>query len=433
MDNREKEEKYEINQIEKDSNDVYSFGKNSEKNKNEKKDILNIDLNKLENKLNLIKYQSRKENENFINKLGEYDLILSEKEYEIRRIKQENELLQITKKNIINEINYKKRLNILFNTKSLLLDSLIKAFQNKIKLNENLNINLKMKIDELNDNNIFKKNLNNSNYNELKIKLNNELKEKNKLIDELTKNNLNLKCNLFQHKFCEIKKNNAQRKIILLKEEYNRLKDLYPFKKIEKLFRYKSNLNFSTISLGKKNIERIFDNINKANTKKQQNKLSKNKSVDNLFRNNEKKILSYLIPEEKIIKFQRKFNNISNEKSLIEYKFKKQKNNLIEKNQINKNKYIKNENDIHKQELKKNNLNQKISDTKIQIIIIKRNIKNTKEKFKKIDLLYKEINNENLKLKIQIKNFKDLIKIGKLRPKQKGLTLYNSNNILLNK
>ena len=218
-----------------------------------------------------------------------------------------------------------------------------------------------------------------------------------------------------------------------MKEEYNRLKDLYPFKKIEKLFRYKSNLNFSTISLGKKNIERIFDNINKANTKKQQNKLSKNKSVDNLFRNNEKKILSYLIPEEKIIKFQRKFNNISNEKSLIEYKFKKQKNNLIEKNQINKNKYIKNENDIHKQELKKNNLNQKISDSKIQIIIIKRNIKNTKEKFKKIDLLYKEINNENLKLKIQIKNFKDLIKIGKLRPKQKGLTLYNSNNILLNK
>jgi len=138
MDNREKEEKYEINQIEKDSNDVYLFGKNLEKNKNEKKDILNIDLNKLENKLNLIKYQSRKQNENFINKLGEYDLILSEKEYEIRRIKQENELLQITKKNIINEINYKKRLNILFNTKSLLLDSLIKAFQNKIKLNENL-------------------------------------------------------------------------------------------------------------------------------------------------------------------------------------------------------------------------------------------------------------------------------------------------------
>ena len=108
----------------------------------------------------------------------------------------------------------------------------------------------------------------------------------------MTKNISNLKNNLFEHKVCEINKNNNQRKVILLKEEYNKLKNIFPFKKISKLFQYKSNLNFSTISLRKKNIERIFDNINKANTKKQQNKLSKNKSVDNLFRNNEKKILS---------------------------------------------------------------------------------------------------------------------------------------------
>ncbi len=173
MDNKENKKKYEIKELEKDSNDVYLFAKkvenniekNLEKNKHKKKNILNIDLKTLENKLNLIEYQSRKEKDNFINELGKYGVILSEKEYEIRRIAQENNLLQISTKNIINEKNYKNKLNILFNTKNLLLDILIKAVENKIKLNENNNINIKMSIDELNNNINLKKNLNNSNYN----------------------------------------------------------------------------------------------------------------------------------------------------------------------------------------------------------------------------------------------------------------------------
>ncbi len=455
MDNKEDKKIIEINQLEKDSNQVFLFGKNrkknikyklnknikknvenveknEEKNNNEKTYILNIDLKKLENKLDLIKYQLGKEKDNFINELGEYGLILSEKEYEIRRINQENDLLQLSIKSIRNEVNNKKKLNILFNTKNLLLDNLIKAYQNKIKLNENTNINIKMNIDELNNDINLKKNLNNSNYNELKIKLNNELNEKNKLIDELTKNISNLKNNLFEHKVCEINKNNNQRKVILLKEEYNRLKNIFPFKKISKLFQYKSNLNFSTINSGKKSIEKIFNNLNKTNIQKQKNELNKSNSVDNLFKNNEKKILSYLIPEEKIIKFQNKFNNISNEKSLIEYKLKREKNLLIEKNEINKSKCIKNQKDIHKQDIKNNFLNQKILNTKIQIMIIKKNIRNTIKEYENIDLIYKEINKNNKKLKTQIKNFKDLIKEGKLRLKQKGLTLYNSNKVLIN-
>ena len=438
MDNKENKKKYEIKELEKDSNDVYLFAKkvenniekNLEKNKHKKKNILNIDLKTLENKLNLIEYKSKKEKENFINELGKYGVILSEKEYEIRRIAQENNLLQISKKNIINEKNYKNKLNILFNTKNLLLDILIKAVENKIKLNENSNINIKMSIDELNNDINLKKNLNNSNYNELKNKLNNELNEKNKLIDELTKNISNLKKNLFQHKFCEINKKNNQRKVILLKEEYNRLKNLFPFKKISKVFHSKSNLNFSTIISGKKSIEKLFNNINKINERKQKNK---NNSVDNLFKNKEKKILAYLIPEEKIIKFQNKFNNISNEKSLIEYKLKREKNLLIEKNEINKIKCMKNQKDIHKQKIKNNILNQKILNTKIQIMIIKRNINNTIKEYKKIDLLYKEIQEDNKKIKTQFKNLKDLIKNGKLRLKQKGVILYNSNKILINK
>ena len=197
MDNKEDKNKIEINQLEKDSNQVFLFGKNRKKNvkykldknikknvenveKNEEKNnyektyILNIDLKKLENKLDLIKYQLGKEKDNFINELGEYGLILSEKEYEIRRINQENDLLQLSIKSIRNEVNNKKKLNILFNTKNLLLDNLIKAYQNKIKLNENTNINIKMNIDELNNDINLKKNLNNSNYNELKNKLNSE-------------------------------------------------------------------------------------------------------------------------------------------------------------------------------------------------------------------------------------------------------------------
>ena len=455
MDNKEDKNKIEINQLEKDSNQVFLFGKNrkknvkykldknikknvenveknEEKNNNEKTNILNIDLKKLENKLDLIKYQLGKEKDYFINELGEYGLILSEKEYEIRRINQENDLLQLSIKSIRNEVNNKKKLNFLFNTKNLLLDNLIKAYQNKIKLNENTNINIKMNIDELNNDINLKKNLNNSNYNELKIKLNNELNEKNKLIDELTKNISNLKNNLFEYKVCEINKNNNQRKVILLKEEYNRLKYIFPFKKISKLFQYKSNFNFSTINSGKKSIEKIFNNLNKTKIQKQKNELNKSNSVDNLFKNNEKKILSYLIPEETIIKFQNKFNNISNEKSLIEYELKREKNLLIEKNEINKSKCIKNQKDIHKQDIKNNILNQKILNTKIQIMIIKKNIRNTINEYKNIDLLYKEINKDNKKLKTQIKNFKELIKEGKLRLKQKGLTLYNSNKVLIN-
>ena len=235
---------------------------------------------------------------------------------------------------------------------------------------------------------------------------------------------------MFQHKFCEINKKNNQRKVILLKEEYSRLKNLFPFKKISKVFHSKSNLNFSTIISGKKSIEKIFNNINKINERKQKNK---NNSVDNLFKNKEKKILAYLIPEEKIIKFQNKFNNISNEKSLIEYKLKREKNLLIEKNEINKSKCMKNQKDIQKQKIKNNILNQKILNTKIQIMIIKRNINNTIKEYKKIDLLYKEIQEDNKKIKTQFKNLKDLIKNGKLRLKQKGVILSNSNKILINK
>ena len=129
-------------------------------------------------------------------------------------------------------------------------------------------------------------------------------------------------------------KNNKNKKFLLLKEEHKRLKDLFPYNKISKLFRSSSSLNFSTIQKGKNSIQRIFDILEKS--KSQRN--LKNNSLDNLFKKPEKKVLSYLIPEVYMIKFQDKFQRISNKKSLIEYKLKKKKKFLNEKKKKNKNK-----------------------------------------------------------------------------------------------
>ena len=291
------------------------FIKKNKSNEIKEDKIFSDEIKNLENKLNYIKFKQKKEKEDFLLQLGEFNLKLSEKDTELRRIIYENRLLYNIKKDIFKEHDSSKKMEIILDLKNKLLENKEKDLESKIKLKENIIENIKIELNELKYEIDIKKNLTNYNNNEeIVIKLKKELEDKNNIINKLNVNINDLKKISIIHKLCDMNKNNKNKKFLLLKEEHKRLKDLFPYNKISKLFRSSSSLNFSTIQKGKNSIQRIFDILEKS--KSQRN--LKNNSLDNLFKKPEKKVLSYLIPEVYMIKFQDKFQRVSSEKSLLE-------------------------------------------------------------------------------------------------------------------
>lgn len=406
------------------------FIKKNKSNEIKEDKIFSDEIKNLENKLNYIKFKQKKEKEDFLLQLGEFNLKLSEKDTELRRIIYENRLLYNIKKDIFKEHDSSKKMEIILDLKNKLLENKEKDLESKIKLKENIIENIKIELNELKYEIDIKKNLTNYNNNEeIVIKLKKELEDKNNIINKLNVNINDLKKISIIHKLCDMNKNNKNKKFLLLKEEHKRLKDLFPYNKISKLFRSSSSLNFSTIQKGKNSIQRIFDILEKS--KSQRN--LKNNSLDNLFKKPEKKVLSYLIPEVYMIKFQDKFQRVSSEKSLLEYKLKKKQKLLIEKNKENKNKCFINDMNNYREDIKQNVLNQHISNYKYQSLLLQKHIRTINKERDEANKLYKEKNIHNIRLKKQINYLINLINKGELKLKKKGFLFHNSNKILLPK
>jgi hypothetical protein len=406
------------------------FIKKNKSNEIKEDKIFSDEIKNLENKLNYIKFKQKKEKEDFLLQLGEFNLKLSEKDTELRRIIYENRLLYNIKKDIFKEHDSSKKMEIILDLKNKLLENKEKDLESKIKLKENIIENIKIELNELKYEIDIKKNLTNYNNNEeIVIKLKKELEDKNNIINKLNVNINDLKKISIIHKLCDMNKNNKNKKFLLLKEEHKRLKDLFPYNKISKLFRSSSSLNFSTIQKGKNSIQRIFDILEKS--KSQRN--LKNNSLDNLFKKPEKKVLSYLIPEIYMIKFQDKFQRVSSEKSLLEYKLKKKQKLLIEKNKENKNKCFINDMNNYREDIKQNVLNQHISNYKYQSLLLQKHIRTINKERDEANKLYKEKNIHNIRLKKQINYLINLINKGELKLKKKGFLFHNSNKILLPK
>ena len=406
------------------------FIKKNKNNEIKEDKIFSDEIKNLENKLNYIKFKQNKEKEDFLLQLGEFNLKLSEKDTELRRIIYENRLLYNIKKDIFKEHDSSKKMEIILDLKNKLLENKEKDLESKIKLKENIIENIKIELNELKYEIDIKKNLTNYNNNEeIVIKLKKELEDKNNIINKLNVNINDLKKISIIHKLCDMNKNNKNKKFLLLKEEHKRLKDLFPYNKISKLFRSSSSLNFSTIQKGKNSIQRIFDILEKS--KSQRN--LKNNSLDNLFKKPEKKVLSYLIPEVYMIKFQDKFQRVSSEKSLLEYKLKKKQKLLIEKNKENKNKCFINDMNNYREDIKQNVLNQHISNYKYQSLLLQKHIRTINKERDEANKLYKEKNIHNIRLKKQINYLINLINKGELKLKKKGFLFHNSNKILLPK
>lgn len=406
------------------------FIKKNKNNEIKEDKIFSDEIKNLENKLNYIKFKQKKEKEDFLLQLGEFNLKLSEKDTELRRIIYENRLLYNIKKDIFKEHDSSKKMEIILDLKNKLLENKEKDLESKIKLKENIIENIKIELNELKYEIDIKKNLTNYNNNEeIVIKLKKELEDKNNIINKLNVNINDLKKISIIHKLCDMNKNNKNKKFLLLKEEHKRLKDLFPYNKISKLFRSSSSLNFSTIQKGKNSIQRIFDILEKS--KSQRN--LKNNSLDNLFKKPEKKVLSYLIPEVYMIKFQDKFQRVSSEKSLLEYKLKKKQKLLVEKNKENKNKCFINDMNNYREDIKQNVLNQHISNYKYQSLLLQKHIRTINKERDEANKLYKEKNIHNIRLKKQINYLINLINKGELKLKKKGFLFHNSNKILLPK
>ena len=392
--------------------------------------IFSVEIKNLENKLNYIKLKQKKEKEDFLLQLGEFNLKLSEKDTELRRIIYENRLLYNIKKDIFKEHDSSKKMEIILDLKNKLLENKEKDLESKIKLKENIIENIKIELNELKYEIDTKKNLTNYNNNEeIVIKLKKELEDKNNIINKLNVNINDLKKISIIHKLCDMNKNNKNKRFLLLKEEHKRLKDLFPYNKISKLFRSSSSLNFSTIQKGKNSIQRIFDILEKSKSKRN----LKNNSLDNLFKKPEKKVLSYLIPEVYMIKFQDKFQRVSSEKSLLEYKLKKKQKLLVEKNKENKNKCFINDMNNYREDIKQNVLNQHISNYKYQSLLLQKHIRTINKERDEANKLYKEKNIHNIRLKKQINYLINLINKGELKLKKKGFLFHNSNKIFLPK
>ena len=406
------------------------FIKKNKSNEIKEDKIFSDEIKNLENKLNYIKFKQKKEKEDFLLQLGEFNLKLSEKDTELRRIIYENRLLYNIKKDIFKEHDSSKKMEIILDLKNKLLENKEKDLESKIKLKENIIENIKIELNELKYEIDIKKNLTNYNNNEeIVIKLKKELEDKNNIINKLNVNINDLKKISIIHKLCDMNKNNKNKKFLLLKEEHKRLKDLFPYNKISKLFRSSSSLNFSTIQKGKNSIQRIFDILEKS--KSQRN--LKNNSLDNLFKKPEKKVLSYLIPEVYMIKFQDKFQRVSSEKSLLEYKLKKKQKLLVEKNKENKNKCFINDMNNYREDIKQNVLNQHISNYKYQSLLLQKHIRTINKERDEANKLFKEKNIHNIRLKKQINYLINLINKGELKLKKKGFLFHNSNKILLPK
>ena len=404
----------------------------SRKKSNEVKEdkFFSDEIKNLENKLNYIKLKQKKEKEDFLLQLGEFNLKLSEKDTELRRIIYENRLLYNIKKDIFKEHDSSKKMEIILDLKNKLLENKEKDLESKIKLKENIIENIKIELNELKYEIDIKKNLTNYNNNEeIVIKLKKELEDKNNIINKLNVNINDLKKISIIHKLCDMNKNNKNKKFLLLKEEHKRLKDLFPYNKISKLFRSSSSLNFSTIQKGKNSIQRIFDILEKSKSKRN----LKNNSLDHLFKKPEKKVLSYLIPEVYMIKFQDKFQRVSSEKSLLEYKLKKKQKLLVEKNKENKNKCFINDMNNYREDIKQNVLNQHISNYKYQSLLLQKHIRTINKERDEANKLFKEKNIHNIRLKKQINYLINLINKGELKLKKKGFLFHNSNKILLPK
>ena len=404
----------------------------SRKKSNEVKEdkFFSDEIKNLENKLNYIKLKQKKEKEDFLLQLGEFNLKLSEKDTELRRIIYENTLLYNIKKDIFKEHDSSKKMEIILDLKNKLLENKEKDLESKIKLKENIIENIKIELNELKYEIDTKKNLTNYNNNEeIVIKLKKELEDKNNIINKLNVNINDLKKISIIHKLCDMNKNNKNKRFLLLKEEHKRLKDLFPYNKISKLFRSSSSLNFSTIQKGKNSIQRIFDILEKSKSKRN----LKNNSLDNLFKKPEKKVLSYLIPEVYMIKFQDKFQRVSSEKSLLEYKLKKKQKLLVEKNKENKNKCFINDMNNYREDIKQNVLNQHISNYKYQSLLLQKHIRTINKERDEANKLFKEKNIHNIRLKKQINYLINLINKGELKLKKKGFLFHNSNKILLPK
>ena len=406
------------------------FIKKNKSNEIKEDKIFSDEIKNLENKLNYIKFKQKKEKEDFLLQLGEFNLKLSEKDTELRRIIYENRLLYNIKKDIFKEHDSSKKMEIILDLKNKLLENKEKDLESKIKLKENIIEKIKIELNELKYEIDIKKNLTNYNNNEeIVIKLKKELEDKNNIINKLNVNINDLKKISIIHKLCDMNKNNKNKKFLLLKEEHKRLKDLFPYNKISKLFRSSSSLNFSTIQKGKNSIQRIFDILEKS--KSQRN--LKNNSLDNLFKKPEKKVLSYLIPEVYMIKFQDKFQRVSSEKSLLEYKLKKKQKLLVEKNKENKNKCFINDMNNYREDIKQNVLNQHISNYKYQSLLLQKHIRTINKERDEANKLFKEKNIHNIRLKKQINYLINLINKGELKLKKKGFLFHNSNKILLPK
>ena len=406
------------------------FIKKNKSNEIKEDKIFSDEIKNLENKLNYIKFKQKKEKEDFLLQLGEFNLKLSEKDTELRRIIYENRLLYNIKKDIFKEHDSSKKMEIILDLKNKLLENKEKDLESKIKLKENIIENIKIELNELKYEIDIKKNLTNYNNNEeIVIKLKKELEDKNNIINKLNVNINDLKKISIIHKLCDMNKNNKNKKFLLLKEEHKRLKDLFPYNKISKLFRSSSSLNFSTIQKGKNSIQRIFDILEKSKSKRN----LKNNSLDNLFKKPEKKVLSYLIPEIYMIKFQDKFQRVSSEKSLLEYKLKKKQKLLVEKNKENKNKCFINDMNNYREDIKQNVLNQHISNYKYQSLLLQKHIRTINKERDEANKLYKEKNIHNIRLKKQINYLINLINKGELKLKKKGFLFHNSNKILLPK
>lgn len=312
-----------------------------------------IDLVHLEEKLSNLNDKIIKEKENYLLEIGELNAILGEKEQLIQMLSHDNSSLFIGMINIKRELDYSKKMQKIFSLKQEKFIKFEKFLINENKKKEKeIIVNKKKEETIKKDLKRLKKILNNINNPNLLNELTLAFEKKKKIIQNLTSNITAIKNGINNHKNCDYKKRQLLTQLTHLKSQYEYLLNssndrISPYKKTNNtLILKKIQLRSSLLVLSKASLDKSasqksiktpdtsfipFFNYDRTTKRKKQNL-----SCENLFAKDEKKYLEIIIPKSKLDIYEKKFDNLNIEKSLIEEKLKMKKEKI--QNIINFNK-----------------------------------------------------------------------------------------------
>lgn len=381
-----------------------------------------IDMVHLEEKLSNLIDKIIKQKEDYLLEIGELNAVLGEKEQKIQMLSHDNSSLYIGMINIKREFDYTKKMQKIFSLKQEKFVKFEKYLTNENKKREK-EIKTSKKQEEIIKRDIerLKNILNNINNPNLINELTLQFEEKKEIIENITSKITTIKNDIKIHKNCEYKKRQLLSQLSHLKSQYEYLLNssndsLNPYKKISNtLILKKIQHRASLISLSKACLDKSasqksiktpdtsffpFFNYDRTTKRKKQNL-----SCENLFAKDEKKYLEIIIPKNKLDIYEKKFDNLNIEKSLIEEKLKMNKEKIKNIMNFNKEKCEFIELEMQESQKKTILLNQQLSEINKKYVQLKSKIKEIFSENENLAKIIKNKTKENEKIEKDIHNF----------------------------